>query len=483
MDSKFKKNFLKGSAAASIGTISSMVFHFASIMLLTRHMPKDEFGLYALVLVITYLFSIIGGLGLEYTLVRYEVISKDEDRKSVLFPILILRAITLLIISIIFIFSANFLLNLFDKRLTTYVFSLTLLSIINSFRDLLFNYLQGRNLFRRFAVVQTSAAASRVLMIIIYLMINKLSLDSLIFIEIITSIFPLVFLLLSIPPKELFNFSSNIEKYKELIKFSMPLYGNHILTFAYDRITVFMVGGMLTPASVASYDVAGKIPDSLKRIFASFTIVFFPGMSNLLAQGNRKDALALMNKSLVIFANAISFGVLLSFLFSNDIIRILFSSAYSESGIGFALLMVNFCLRALSNIMGYSLVSAGYSAVPMKANFISSIISITGGFLLIPIYGFMGAVYAVLIMSIVAQFSYTYFLYKADLRPDTYAYIKPFLILIPAVALYILFDIQSLVIRLIIILAYMIASVFFIEEIRNGILNKIIRGNIDKAIL
>lgn len=480
MDSKFKRNFLKGSAAATIGTVSSMVFHFASIMLLTRNMPKAEFGVYALVLVTTALFGIIAGAGLEYTLVRYAAVSIDGKKQGVLFPIVVLRSLSLFIVSMIFIFFGKYLLNIFAPRLIEYILSLTLLSVINSYKELIFNYLQGKNLFKKFAIVQTLAAASRVLMIVIYLFLKKLSIDSLIFIEIVTSIFPLVILLFNVPKSEISDFKRNIQQYRDLIKFSIPLYMNNLLTFSYDKINIFMIAAFLTPVSIASYDVANRIPESLKRIFAAFTIVFFPGMTRLISENNKEGAIKLMNKSLVVFSYVLSTGVLISFFFSSQIIKLLFSDTYIESSIGFSLLMFNFCLRALSNIMGYSLVSAGYSSAPVKANIISSAISIAGGLLLIPAFGFMGAIYGILVMSIVSQFSYTFFLKKAEMPARNLEYLKPLMIIIPIITGFLIFHIHSVILKLLVIFAFIVISAFNIDDIRNIILNKIVRGGIDK---
>ena len=50
MDEQFKKSFLKGSAAASIGTVGAMVCQFISIIMLTRFVTKDDFGIYILIL-------------------------------------------------------------------------------------------------------------------------------------------------------------------------------------------------------------------------------------------------------------------------------------------------------------------------------------------------------------------------------------------------------------------------------------------------
>jgi len=88
MDQLFKRNFLKGSTAATIGTVSTMVFHFGSLMLLTRYLSKDEFGNLCFNTCYCLFVSIIGGFGLEYTLVKFISTDKEEEQKSVLVPIL-----------------------------------------------------------------------------------------------------------------------------------------------------------------------------------------------------------------------------------------------------------------------------------------------------------------------------------------------------------------------------------------------------------
>lgn len=53
MDKSFKRDFIKGSAAASMGTVVAMVFQFLSIVIITRYVTKEEFGIYVLIIVIS----------------------------------------------------------------------------------------------------------------------------------------------------------------------------------------------------------------------------------------------------------------------------------------------------------------------------------------------------------------------------------------------------------------------------------------------
>jgi O-antigen/teichoic acid export membrane protein len=466
MDQSFKRNFLKGSTAATIGTVSTMVFHFGSLMILTRYLSKDEFGIYALILVIVYLFSIFGGFGLEYTLVKFISTDKQEEQKSVLAPIFILRGLSLALVSIIFILSGRFILHFFDERITQYIIYIPILFIITSFRDLLFNLLQALNLFRKLAFIQTASAVLRLAMIFIYLFLHKLNLQNLIFIEMSSSGLSLLLQILTTPMKSLLDFRQNFSSYLRIIKFCTPLYLNNLLTFSYDRVSIFIVGAYLTPISVAYFDVAGRIPDAMKRVFGSFTTVFFPNMAKLFSLGDKRSAELLLNKSLIVFSNVLMLFVLLSFIFSREITGIMFSSRYIDSSLGFSLLMFNFYLRALSNIMGYSLVSAGFASVPVKAGAISSVISIAGSFILIPYFGFMGAIYSTLAMSIVAQVSYTYFMKKADILVNSFEYLKPLIVLTVILIIYYLVHVDSLIVKLITVGVYLAASSIFIKEIK-----------------
>jgi O-antigen/teichoic acid export membrane protein len=467
MDKNFKKNFIKGSAAATIGTVSSMVFHFLSIMIITRFITREDFGLYAIILVIVHLFNLIGGLGLELTLVRQIAGENQEQKKSVLFPVLVMRSAQLLLVSLLFYFLSGFILPIFGSGLEDFILLITILFALTNFRDLFYNLLQGLNYFRKFASVQVSSAIVRVLLIGAVILWGTLTLETLIFIEIATTALAFILQLIFVPLKALINVSANKEVYKKIFQFSFPLYLNNLLTFTYDRVHFFILAIYLTPVSVALYDIANKIPDALKRIFQSFIIVFFPNISNLFSKGDTQGGESLMIKSLSLFSTIVIFGVLISFLFSQEITVLLFSANYIESAPAFALLMFVFYLRVISNIMGYTLVSAGYSSVPVKTNSISTVISVGGSLLLIPVLGFIGAVYALVAMNIATQFFYHYYLKKAGIKRGTAEYIKPALIALLLYFVYLAQPFDSIIVKLLFVFLYPVAGWFFIPEVKS----------------
>jgi O-antigen/teichoic acid export membrane protein len=418
--------------------------------------------------VIVHLFNLLSGLGLELTLVRNIAASTGTDKKKILFPVIVLRSIQLFFVSIAFYFLNSLILPLFGEGLMKFAFLITVLFTLTNFRDLFYNLLQGLNYFKRFASVQITSAVIRVGLIAGAYFSNILTLENLIYIEVLTTLLAFIVQLLLVPLKSLIYVKQTLKEYKEIVKFSFPLYLNNMLTFAYDRTHLFIIGAFVSPVSVALYDVAYKIPEALKRVFQSFIVVYFPNISKLFAEGNYAGGEDLMNKSLGIFSAIIMFGVLAAFLFGEEIIVLMFSAKYAESSLAFSLLMVVFFLRVISNIMGYSLVSAGYSSTPVKVNSVSSIVSVGGSLLLIPVYGFLGAVYALLGMNIVSQVFYHFNLVRAKIYPATLRYLKPVYIAAILTAAYFVLPFDSAVVKSVYLLIYLLLGWFFIQEFKEG---------------
>lgn len=467
MDKAFKRNFLKGSTAATIGQVSSMLFQFLSITILTRSMEVKEFGLYSLILVISYLFNTLGSFGLEVTLVKFITSEDSNTKKIVLFPVLVLKFITTILFCLIFYIFSNLILSLFDKSLTSVTFFITLLIFLGSFRDIFYNLLQGLNLFKKYAIVQTLSAFIRVFSIVAFIYLSILTFYNLILIETITTVIAIILLIFSLPIKKLITYSANLQFYKKIIDFTLPVYFNNVFTIIYSSSNTFIIGIFLTPVSVAYYDVASKIPAALKKLFNSFILVYFPSLSTLLSKGDKKSALTLINKSIGIFSISLGVLVFLSLILGKEIISVLFSEKYLGVYIAFVLLLFNFQLRTLADIMGYSILASGHPEIPMKVNIFTSIICLGSALIFIPLVGYMGAVYGLLMMNIVSLIQYYYYMKKLDLGIDLTKLLQPILILIIAgLVFYVLPNGINLYVKVLFLILYLAVNWIFIGEVK-----------------
>ena len=144
----------------------------------------------------------------------------------------------------------------------------------------------------------------------------------------------------------------------------------------------------------------------------------------------------------------------------------IFSEKYLETSLAFSLLMLNFSLRAISNLMGYSLVSAGQASVPAKVNFVASLMNILGCLLLIPQFGFNGAVYSLIIMNVISQILYARYLAKNQIPVAVLQYLKPVFFYLILVGGYVMLGIQSYLVNLVISGAFLAFCWLKIEEFR-----------------
>ena len=141
MDKGFKRDFIKGSAATSLGTIVAMVFQFLSIVIITRYVTKEEFGIYVLIIVISTFLDAISGLALEQSLVKFISSAEDLERKSTFIPTVIIRIILIVIAIVLVVLFSNPLMSLFSFTATEFLYVIIILFILSSFRGLFYNLL------------------------------------------------------------------------------------------------------------------------------------------------------------------------------------------------------------------------------------------------------------------------------------------------------------------------------------------------------
>ncbi|MCH7771702.1 MAG: oligosaccharide flippase family protein [Bacteroidetes bacterium] len=460
------RRILKGSATTTFGTGISMLLHFVSIMIITRGISKEEFGSYALIIVLTNFINILGSLGLDITLVKFISGDKDYKKNEILLPVAIVKLFSIIFLSILFLLLSGIIIPLISEHLTELIFYFPVLFIFSSFRDLGYKVFQSVNLYRNYVTVQISSALLRICIILALFLTNNLNLGNLVLTEMCLVILTVTLQFILIPIKRLVSRNMKSKIFKDLLNFSIPLYFNSIFTFMYGRVNLIIIALLLNPASVGLYDAATKVPEALKRLFNSFIVVYFPNISNLFSNDNKHKAEELMNGTLIGFSTTLTIIILISFLFNNEIIVLIFSAKYAEVSLVFSLLMLNFSFRVYANILGYSILAAGFPKVPMKVNIVSSLISVGGSFLLIPKLGIIGVVIALLVMNSVAQLSYIFYHVQATIKVAVKKYLVPTFLLTATLSIYYVLNIENILIKIVILLTFILLLWLLIKDFR-----------------
>ena len=470
MDNKFINKFLKGSAFSSVGTLFTIVFHFLSIKILAEGMPREAFGLYSIVIVVSHGFQILGGLGLNLTLVKNLSGEIEGDNKAVVTSIFLARIVQLIFIGLlVFAFGHLVLPRFFEGLDREYIIYIPLIFGLASIRDLLFHMLQGLQQFNKYAFINIFSSLVRFCAILYFYSVDRLTVQQMIWVEVIVYSVSLGILLLAAPIVSYFTTRFDIATFKKIFSFGGPLYANDMLTYIYNRISVLLIGGLLTPVSVALYEIASKIPEGMGRLFNSLIVVYFPSMSELLGKNQLDEGERFMNRGLILTSTGLAFASLVTFLFREEIVILVFAEQYLDAALALALLMVSFSLNAVARLMGYTVVAAGHSSVPVRINVISSVMNVIGCLVLIPRFGYIGAVYSLIVMTIISQTLNAYFLVrKAQLRPQMWNISKASLFMIVLLAAYVLWGNESLWVRFATILVYIAICWFIIPEVKKS---------------
>lgn len=470
MDKAFVSKFLKGSASTTLGTLSSVVFHFLSISLITRFTTREVLGLYFLIIAIANGGKILASLGLDLTLVHYFVSGEKSVQQELFAAVIWTRVLVLGVITLLVFLLGSYLLEVFDDGLVVYRWYLPVMVALMSFRELYFYILQGLQKFRLYALIQTASAILKCILIVI--LRESLDLNTLLQIELVMlglSLLAQIWVMRSAqlrPP----HLRLNRAILPEILRFGLPLYANSLFTYISNFGAVFIVGVFLNPLSIAAYEVARKIPEGVTRLLNSFTTVYFPGLSSLFAKGDLKNAQKLMNTSLILLASSTFALVLGVLLFSHEIVVLVFSAKYLGVQSAFVLLMLAVSMHLLANTMGYSLVSAGRPERSTITNIVSMGLELGLSLLFIPQVGYIGAAYSYIIMTIIAQGMSFIYLRQVEVHLNLGVYLRPYLLLGVLAAIYLAVGSEAFLWRTLLLAMYCGLCLIFIPDCRRAML-------------
>ncbi len=425
MNKNFITQFLKGSISASAGTLITVAFHFLSITIMTRYISPEMLGLYFLIIATASFLKIVGNLGMDLTLVKYLTEKEGDEKQEAVTIILIVRFIVLALFSIILYFGSSLILPLLGEGLEPYVILIPLIFIGHSLREFFLFMLQGLQRFAYYAMIQ--AVSSVVKFGLIFLFRNELTVNALLYVELIMLGVSIVIELWIINFKELGLYDLRFSKgtFKKVFTFGFPLYYTSLLVAGYGKSSVFLINYYLSPASIALFEVAVKIPEGFVRILRSFLVVYFPNIATLFSQDKKQEALKFINKTVGVGSVGISILCVITFIFGADIVSIVFSPQYENVSFAFSLAMFNIYLASISNILGYSLVSAGHPKSSSIVNTASTLIYLVSSIILIPLSGFVGAIIAFLIMNSAALAFYFIYMARVGIAADVSKFVLP----------------------------------------------------------
>jgi O-antigen/teichoic acid export membrane protein len=388
---------VRGTFSVGIGNVATMVLGLVSTVVVARQLPAESFGSFILLLVTATLLARVSSFGLDIAMPKFLAGAEDEAYRRALFNTVVLfRLITIAFVSVLALAVRLWLpAALGGPALADLVALVPLLFLLISLGQLLRSALQGFMLFRAIALTDALGSLLNLLLILAFTTYLDLGLAGLIYAKALSLAVVAAIAYAQAPVTKALEFSPAI--LRPVLRFGFPLQLNDVLTFAYQRIDILLIGLLIGPLGVAYYEIARKIPESLNSLYDAFHSVYLPLVARLHATGEKDRVAAALNHSLRLLSFAGLAGALAAIAVSPQVFTLLFSARYLPSVPAFNILMVMLVFTFIDSLLGYSLVAIGDSAKPPIINTVRVLIVFACYAALIPAFGIAGAALAGLV--------------------------------------------------------------------------------------
>lgn len=462
--------FFKGVISIGFGSASISILGLLSSIVVVRYLPIETYGIFILLQVIARFVMQISDFGLSLAIPKFIAAENDLTLQSQLVnSVIALRVLVLAIVSILAYFGHDVLVSFFgDASFVDYIAVLPFFIFSFGLHKLLLGVLQGLFKFGAMGLVDTIASSLNFILIMLLLVVGNFDIWDIIIARVTSLLLASAIAYGAIAlPKRL---EMHLSLIKPMIRFSVPLYVNDVLTFIFTRIDTILIATLLGPTEVALYEVSRKIPENAILAYDAFRAVFFPFIARFRAAEENYKVSRLINNSLRWLVFLGMGGVLGALLFGREVFIFIFTERYLASVPTFIVLTLSFCFLLIDYTLGYSLVAIGESDKPMYINIFRIIIIITCNILLIQSMGILGAGLANLAGYALATPLNFYFLKRKDIPIDAMFVWKPLALAVGIASIAIFFNVHTFMGKSLLIVMYVFMSLLFsivvIQDIR-----------------
>jgi len=394
-----------GTSIILIGSLISLVFSFLSRILIARIWTELELGIFALSYSILSICVAISTLGLKQGVVRniaYSLAKKDYKKifsfisSSIYFSLIT----SVIVAAVVFFIAEPLAINVFHEPglvLPLRIFSLAIpfFALI----EIIVSIFRGFDDIKPFVYFEYFLLGILFPVFIVLIYILDQSFENVFVAG--TGTFVITFILLAAYSTSKIS-SKKVLKYKritspaakELLFFSLPLLGTAMLQMIIIWTDTLMVGGILSASYAGLYSVSHNISQLISFPLGALLIMYIPVLSGLYAK-KRFDEIKINYSIVTKWLCSITMPLFIFlFLFPESTIGFLYGSNYVFAADALRILSLGFIINNFAGPCGATLVSMGKSKFIMYATLSTAVLNIILNFILIPIFGIVGAAIA-----------------------------------------------------------------------------------------
>lgn len=432
---KAVKIVAKGAGIVFIGMIISSLIGMVNGVLLARFMGAEYYGVYNLALSLIQIASVLAIFGLFVALSRFipfhlELGEKAIVKSAIRFSSGFVLCISILIAVIIFIFSERLATDIFhDPNLTMPLRFFSIGLPLVTLPSILSGVIRGFKAVKY--IVAIESVGEKLVKLVVFIPFIFILIGYRLFGAIaayLTSMIFTIFTYIFIIRKKLFPDYSEFRTIpigKKLLSFALPLALTGVTFLFAEKTDVILLGYYITSKDIGIYQTALNIGLILNYVGISFSYIFLPVISGLIAKG-KTSILETLFKSSSKWMFLIVFPMFLYILlFSKEVLTLLYGIEYSEAYLALVILTFGVSMTVFTGLTGNVLVGMGHTKLILACEVIAAITNVSLNIILIPIYGIIGAAIGTAASFFTRNLFSLIFVYKiSKMHPYSKGYLK-----------------------------------------------------------
>lgn len=374
---------------------------FMVTIFLARYLGPEKFGTFSYAISFVAIFAILATFGFDKTISK-ELISEEFNKEKILGTSFFIR----LVGSLLFIPIVIFMISIVRPDNDFLVLMVLIISIGLVFKSFeVIKYWFESQVQAKYGVIVDFSVILIFSIIKIIAISNDATLITFAWIVCFESLitgFGLLWIYIY-KSNKISKWKFSFDKMKYLLKESYPIILTGAVYSIFIKIDQVMLGSMIGDTSVGIYAAASKISEAWLFIPTVVAIAFYPAMLN--ARNKSYDLYLARTQSLLNLMGLLGFivGVFIFFL-SPYMIDLIYGIGYSESSLILIIHIWGTLFTAISMISLRYFLTEGLQIYSFYRAFAGCILNIILNYILIPIYGAIGAAIATTISQIVAVY-------------------------------------------------------------------------------
>ncbi|WLR41568.1 oligosaccharide flippase family protein [Bacillus carboniphilus] len=390
-----KVNSIKtGTIWSMIGQVVNIVFGFIILILTTRFLGPNQYGLLQTILTLTVLSVMVADFGFSSSVARYVAENQNDPRRKSQYIIngLILKMSTSLIIVLLLINVLPFLEGFLDIELEEYSFLLIVITLLRSLREFLLKILQGLrrlDLSTKFNLFYNVGNMS----LIATLLYLNFGVNSVLLSEIGITLLLLVIFIFMNKRTKIFSYH-RLEKniLKNILIYSVPMFFISMSFYLYMKTDILMVQYFMDNISVGFYSLATMIIGKVHMPMVAIGHATGPALVSI-DKNKRSTQLVKVIRVTLLLTLPICMGL---FLVSKEFILVFFGSSFLPTVQTLQLLTIFLFFYSVNSVLSPVLDYLGFARKRAIMVGISATLNIFLNMFFIPQFGIVGAVYSTL---------------------------------------------------------------------------------------